>query len=406
MLLTGGTTPWSYLNRESIKEYPRLTDHLSCDVLVVGGGISGALMTYVLSKQGVNTILLDKGQVCAGSTSANTGLLQFMNDYSLTELIGQFGEHRGTSIYHLCKKAVHRLIDIANQLSRDSGIIPRSSLYYASAPEDAGMLKSEFELLKRKGFDVEYWSRKDIEVNFPFSKEAAIYSHGDVEVDPYRLGHNLILDAYTHGARIFEHSEAIETRYTDSDVTVTTEYGSIVGKNIIWATGYSTQDWKPDPQAELLNTYAILTEPVSDLSAWHDRALIWETSRPYLYFRTTPDQRIIAGGLDEPLPPSGRPEEYIEPRSQRLLHEIQKLFPHLTDLSIACRWAGVFASTKDGIPLIGRHPQYPHSYFIEVYGGNGTVYSMMAADLLAETITGREPEELKWFSLIRQTTEN
>lgn len=405
MLLTGGTTPWSYLNTESIKEYPRLTDPLSCDVLVIGGGISGALMTYVLSKQGVNTILLDKGRVCAGSTSANTGLLQFMNDYSLTELIGQFGEHRGTSVYNLCKKAVHRLIDITNQLPRDSGLIPRSSLYYASAPEDAGMLKKEYELLKRKGFDVEYWSREEIEANFPFSKEAAIYSHGDAEVDPYRFGHNLIMDAHAHGARIFEHSEAKETRYTDHDVTVITDQGSVVAKNIIWATGYSTQDWKPDPQAELLNTYAILTEPVPDLCAWHDRALIWETSRPYLYFRTTPDQRIIAGGLDEPLPPSGRPEEYIEPRGQRLLQEIQKLFPHLNDLSIACRWAGVFASTKDGIPLIGRHPQYPHSYFIEVYGGNGTVYSMMAADLLAETIAGREPEELKWFSLIRQTTE-
>jgi len=405
MLLTGGTTPWSYLNTESIKEYPILTDHLSCDALVIGGGISGALMTYVLSKQGVNTILLDKGRICAGSTSANTGLLQFMNDNSLTELIRQFGEHRGTSIYKLCKRGVRRISDIANQLSRDSDLIPRSSLYYASTPEVAGMLKNEYELLKRKGFDVEYWSREEIEANFPFSKEAAIYSYGDAEVDPYRFGHNLILDAHAHGARIFEHSEAIETRYTNSDVTVTTEYGSVVAKNVIWATGYSTQDWKPDPQAELLNTYAILTEPVSDLSAWHDRALIWETSRPYLYFRTTPDQRIIAGGLDEPLPPSGRPEEYAETRGQRLLHEVQKLFPHLTDLNIACHWAGVFASTKDGIPLIGRHPQYPHSYFIEVYGGNGTVYSMMAADLLAETIAGREPEELKWFSLLRQTTE-
>ena len=70
----------------------------------------------------------------------------------------------------------------------------------------------------------------------------------------------------------------------------------------------------------------------------------------------------------------------------------------MTDLKIACSWAGVFATTKDGIPLIGRHPKYPHSYFIEVYGGNGTVYSMIAADLLGETIAGREPEELKWFS--------
>lgn len=401
MLLTGGITPWKYLNTEPVKKYPGLSEQLSCDVLIVGGGISGALMAYVLTMQGVDTVLLEKKRVCEGSTSANSGLLQFSNDCPLSDLIQQFDEQRGSSFYMMCRHAVHRITEIANQLSRDSGLITRSSLYYASTPQDVGMIRHEYDLLKRKGFDVEYWGREHVKANFPFSKEAAIYARGDAEVDPYRFGHNLLQDASEHGLRVYENSEVKETRYTDSDVTVLTDQGSVLARNVIWATGYSTQEWKPDYQAELLNTYAILTEPVSDLSSWYERAFIWETNRPYLYFRTTPDQRIIAGGLDEPLPPSGKPEEYAEPRSRRLLNEIHQLFPHMTDLKIACSWAGVFATTKDGIPLIGRHPKYPHSYFIEVYGGNGTVYSMIAADLLGETIAGREPEELKWFSLTR-----
>lgn len=60
MLLTGGTTPWKYLNTEPVKRYPGLSEQLSCDVLIVGGGISGALMAYVLTKQGVGTVLLEK----------------------------------------------------------------------------------------------------------------------------------------------------------------------------------------------------------------------------------------------------------------------------------------------------------------------------------------------------------
>ncbi|GAA0850054.1 NAD(P)/FAD-dependent oxidoreductase [Paenibacillus glucanolyticus] len=401
MLLTGGTTPWKFLNTEPVKKYPPLTEQMKCEVLVIGGGISGALMAYVLNKQGVDTILLEKRRVCGGSTSANTGLLQFSNDCTLTDLIRQFDDHRGTSFYKMCSHAVRRLTDIANSLSRDSGLIPRSSLYYASTPQDVGMLRHEYDLLKRRGFDVEYWNRDDIKAHFPFSKEAAIYTHGDAEVDPYRLGHHLLQDASQDGLRIYENSEVTDTRYTDSDVTVITDQGSVLAQKVIWATGYTIQEWKPDHNAELLNTYAILTEPVADLSSWYERSFLWETNRPYLYFRTTPDQRIIAGGLDEALPPSGKPEEYAEVRGRRLLDEIQQLFPHLADLRIACSWAGVFASTKDGIPLIGKHPKYPHSYFIEVYGGNGTVYSMIAADLLAETIAGREPEELKWFSLTR-----
>lgn len=401
MLLTGGTTPWKLLNTEPVKKYPVLSDKLSCDVLVVGGGISGALMAYVLSAQGVDAILLEKNRVCEGSTSANTGLLQISNDCPLSDLIQHFGEDRGFAFYRMCRNAIRRITEIANTLSRDSGLISRSSLYYASNPQDIGLIRHEYDLLKRKGFDVQYWSREDVKAKFPFSKEAAIYTRGDAEVNPYLLGHHLLQDASDQGLRIYENSEVKETQYTDNDVTVMTDQGSVSAKNVIWATGYSTQEWKPDYQVDLLNTYAIMTEPVPDLSSWYERTLIWETDRPYLYFRTTPDQRIMAGGLDEPLPPSGKPEEYAEPRSQRLLNEIHKLFPTLTDVKLACSWAGVFATTRDGIPLIGRHPQYPHSYFIEVYGGNGMVYSMIAADLLAEAMAGREPEELKWFSLRR-----
>lgn len=77
------------------------------------------------------------------------------------------------------------------------------------------------------------------------------------------------------------------------------------------------------------------------------------------------------------------------------------MFPKLEGVRMACAWAGIFASTKDGMPLIGCHPEYPNSYFMEVYGGNGTVFSMIAAELLAEAIAGREPEALAWLSLTR-----
>jgi hypothetical protein len=39
------------------------------------------------------------------------------------------------------------------------------------------------------------------------------------------------------------------------------------------------------------------TKPLDNL--WPDEAMIWETMKPYLYIRTTKDNRIIAGGLDE-----------------------------------------------------------------------------------------------------------
>jgi len=53
--------------------------------------------------------------------------------------------------------------------------------------------------------------------------------------------------------------------------------------------------------------------------------------------------------------------------------------------------------------MIGPHPQYPHCYFLEGYGGNGTVYSMIAA-LITDILTGNpRTDDLELFSLTRTT---
>lgn len=400
MKLTEGHTPWSGLDINKLN-FPQLENKQSCDVVIIGGGISGALTSYVLTKQGIETILLEKGHIGTGSSSANTGLFQFMNDDPLSELIQSFGEKKGVGFYKMCEQAVENLSKIANHLSFDTDFRRRSSLYYATSEDDAGKIRNEYDTLTRHGFNVEYWNQEQIKSFFPFSKPAAIYSSNDAEANPLKLIQTLIYDAVKQGLKVFENSGVETVTYSDKNVTVMTKSGIIEAKTIIWATGYVTQDWKPDRLASLDSTYAIITEPIQDLSSWHERALIWETNRPYLYMRTTLDNRILVGGLDEPLTPAGLNQNKITLNGQKLLNKLQELFPTFGDISISHSWAGVFATSKDGVPMIGRHPDYPHSYFIEGYGGNGTVYSMLAADLLAEAVSGKEPEVLNWFSFKR-----
>ncbi|MFI2856440.1 NAD(P)/FAD-dependent oxidoreductase [Paenibacillus sp. JSM ZJ436] len=405
MKLTSGPSPWEQEFNNTYPSYPQLEDSVTCDVLVIGGGISGALVSYELTKRGLDVLLLEEHTVAGGSTSASTALLQFMNDDSITELMKRFGEYKGSRFYKMCLEAVERLASVASQLPEDIGFRRRSSLYCASTRQDVKLLQQEYENLRRYGFDVEYWTPQDIAARFPFTKPAALYCHGDAEVNPVHMVKALL--NYSHirqGLRIYEHSGVVrvEEDHLGRAIAYTHGMGKVHAKTLIWTVGYEAQDWKKDAQAVLEYTYAITTEPVEDLSSWHERALIWEAARPYLYLRTTVDGRIVAGGLDEPLAEGGLTEEIVQERSRKLLKEVMALFPQLGPLNIECSWSGVFGSTKDGLPLIGRDPRFPSSYFVEGYGGNGTVYSMIAADMLADTLTGKEPEELSWFSPIRR----
>lgn len=52
-----------------VKSYSKLYHDLACDVVIIGGGMSGIMMAYELSKQGKHVVLVEKRQIGRGSKS-------------------------------------------------------------------------------------------------------------------------------------------------------------------------------------------------------------------------------------------------------------------------------------------------------------------------------------------------
>ncbi|HET6543963.1 MAG TPA: FAD-dependent oxidoreductase, partial [Chryseolinea sp.] len=75
-----------------INSYPSLRENLTCDVLIIGGGITGSLIAFQLSGEGYKVVLIDKRDVSLGSTCATTALLQYEIDEPLYRLINKVGE--------------------------------------------------------------------------------------------------------------------------------------------------------------------------------------------------------------------------------------------------------------------------------------------------------------------------
>jgi len=59
--------------------YPSLKHNATCDVLVVGGGITGSLIAHQCIQDGYDTILIDKREIANGSSSATTSMLTIRN---------------------------------------------------------------------------------------------------------------------------------------------------------------------------------------------------------------------------------------------------------------------------------------------------------------------------------------
>ena len=72
--------------------YPALEEDLYCDVLIIGGGSSGAQCAYELADTNLDVVVIEKLTIGSGSTSANTALLQYSGEKMFINLVNTFGE--------------------------------------------------------------------------------------------------------------------------------------------------------------------------------------------------------------------------------------------------------------------------------------------------------------------------
>ncbi|MBL7931707.1 MAG: FAD-dependent oxidoreductase [Bacteroidia bacterium] len=379
--------------------YPKLNEDLKTEVVIIGGGISGALAAYHLSKRGVSCVVLDRRTIGLGSTCASTSLVQYELDRTLYELSSLFGEHKAAQVYVEAVEAVHKLDDICEELKfKNKERCP--SLYFADKKSNVTLLQKEYAMRKKAGIDVSLLEDSEIRNRFGFSAPGAIESATGLSIDVYMLCHALCNASLKQGAKVYDRTEVIKTEgknkfkiYTDTGFTVSCNYlvnagGYEAGKNLKGIV-------------KLCSTYAIASEHFEDPSQlWPNRAMLWNTAKPYLYLRQTPDNRVIIGGRDELFYQAERRDDLIKRKSKLLEADFYKIFPDLNFKS-EFSWAGTFGVTKDSLPYIGSLKGNPRVYYSLGYGGNGILFSLTSAEIISDAITGKKNNSAELYSFYR-----
>src|SRR6478672_746087 len=401
MDLTSGTPLWQTLIGLPAP-YPRLRRDRRCDVAVIGGGITGALVAHRFAREGVHVVLLEAREIARGSTAATTALIQYEIDTHLVDLIERVGADHAVRSYRLCLDAVRGIEALAQSESDGCGWRATRSLYLASRRRDRQMLERERLARRSAGIEIELLSERDIRDRFSFSRPAALLSPVAGEVDAYRLTHRLLAQAASAGLEVYDRSPVVKYLSEPDGVELHTAAGARVrARKAVFATGYETPEFLERSQVKLLSTYAFATEPLEHTEGWgEDRCLIWETARPYFYARTTPDGRAIVGGADTPFATAHKRDLLLRKRCERLEEQFRKLFPAIT-ADADWRWGGTFGETEDGLPYIGTARQFPHGYFALGYGGNGITFSWIAAGILLDLFLGRPNPDAELFRFDR-----
>lgn len=385
--------------------YPPLARDTSCEVAIIGGGITGALMAWHLAEAGIDAIVLDRREVAHGSTAGSTALLQYEIDLPLHELEKRLGPARARRAYFGCLGAVHRIGQLVGKLRLDCGFEPKGSLLLAHAPAHVPRLKREFAARAAAGFEVEWWSRSELKRRSSLPQAAAIFSRpGEAaQIDAYAFTHGLLAAAARRGTRVHDRTAVVRHRTTARGVELITDRGARVkARWLVVASGYEVDRFLPEKITTLHSTYALASEPVAQFRGWPaGLPVIWETGDPYLYLRTTPDARVIMGGYDDPFRDPVARDRLLAGKVAALRRRFGQFFPKIP-LEIATAWAGTFGKTKDGLPFIGEHPAVPRTWFALGYGGNGITYSLLAAELFRDRLAKGTARDMDLYGFDRK----
>jgi glycine/D-amino acid oxidase-like deaminating enzyme len=381
--------------------HPALSRSITADVAIVGAGITGALVAFELARAGVDVVVLERAQVATGSSAATSGLLLYDTDTSLQDLGASIGPAGAARVYRLGLDAIDRIETLCQRWDGCCGFARRPSLYLASAPADVPALQRECDGRRALGLDATLLTPSDIASRYSFTAPAAIYAHGNGEVDACRLTRRLVADAEEAGARVYERSPVTALRASGGavDLTVAAPH-NVRAARVVLATGYEAATHLERPTGRLASTWVLVSQPLDHFDGWPDRCLIWETARPYLYVRSTDDGRLLAGGEDEPCADAHRRWGLLESKTARLLARARALFPRL-GLDVSQAWAGTFATTDDGLPFIGESERCPGVWLALGYGGNGITFSVVAAAILRDACLGRTHDDAGLFRFDR-----
>jgi len=394
--LRGGDPLWLAKGNPAIKTVHDVPRRL-WDVIIVGAGITGALIAHRLTGSGQKVLILDRRNAFHGSTAASTALIQWDIDRTLTELAERRGIREARDIYRMSLGAVRSLAQLIGEENIACGWRAREALYLSGDAHGFRALKMEADLRDRNGLPSHFVDGNELRLEHGFDRSGAILSRVAGELDPVKLTKALLSRARAKGAVLVSPAEVTVCESGRDRIGLLTKDGSAFeARRAVFATGYETLKQIPRSSYTVISTWALATKPLSPEQFWPGRKIVWEASDPYLYFRTTSDNRIIVGGEDEDFADDASRDRLIASKSKAIFRKLKRLLPGRR-LEIAHQWAGNFAETEDGLPIIAEPDGLKRCLAVLGAGGNGITFSVIAADIAAAWVGGRKARGAKYF---------
>jgi gamma-glutamylputrescine oxidase len=379
----------------------------SADVVVIGGGWLGASTSYWLAKAGIPVVVLDRApRVAAGATGRNGGFLSVGPAAGMIRAREQFGEETARAVLQVTLDN-HALVQ---QVLAEEEIVcdyrEPGHLSLSLSEELVADHAREHQALQAEGVASALLTREEVQdcIQTPLAPAilGALFLPKKGLLHPVKLVEGVMEVAQRYGARRV--AATVTAVSPDGEgVCLQTNEGTVKAGSIVIAANAWIDELLPLMKG-------VITPVRGQVLAYHPIPPLFQTALSVdtalgEYSQQALDGTIILGGCRAIAQGHDIGVRASEPTAdvQAALEEVfPQLFPRLTGLQVAQRWAGLMAFTRDHLPVADRAPGLPNAWVVGGFCGHGMPFGMRFGQLLAEAVASKTaPAALAPFRIER-----
>lgn len=358
------------------------------DLAIIGAGITGLTTAIFTAQAGIDVTIIEKNTVGYGASTRNGGQTLAGLKLSPGALVKQYGKEKAVAFYRETLDAIAGLEQFLKDHQIDCSFSRAGGLWAACTPGHyQGFAKAQ-KLLK-ECYDHETFLIDPKQFKTELDTD---YYHGGLldplsgGLNPARYVRGLMRVALESGVKIVKKTDVLDVSRRDSGFFVETSQGKIIADKVAVATNGYTPNFLTKIRRRVIpiGSYIIATEQLSQSQAdalIPNNRLVFD-SKKYLHYFRVYDRRLIFGGRASYME--------IDPilSAQRMIPQMQAIFPQLQKVGIEYSWVGYVGFTFDQMPHLG---QIGDLYYSMGYCGHGVAnafhFGRNLADLILEKST-------------------
>ena len=333
------------------------------DVLVIGGGIAGTSLLYLLARRGFDAVLVERSHLAAGASGRNAGFLLAGVADCYAEAVRIYGREKARDVWNITNENQDRMLEAVR--GDDVGHRRLGSATFASGEQERARLEESDQLLREDGFEARW-------------DGTTLLNPRDGEINPAAMVGALGRRAKRGAIR--EGVEVTTIEAGNGEVTVRAGERECRAGVVVLATNAYTPllvpQLKIQPTRAQMLASASVSGRVCDMPTYSHFG--------YRYWRQLPGGEVLIGGWRDTSLASEI--TYEDEATSEIQGHLDGQLARMGGAAVTHRWAGIMGFTESGLPLVGQVEGMKGVYSCAGFNGHGMGFAFMSAKRLVESL--------------------